>query len=84
MGAGRHLRTPPLYLNSLYYFLPFLTAAGFLYEVSMVVPREANIDLAESANGPSGFSCRYFWNASEVPATGVTLPSVLTVALERR
>jgi tetratricopeptide (TPR) repeat protein len=56
-------------------------ALGFLYAVSTFASSEVSMPFAESANCPVGASCRYFWKASTVPATGVTLPSAAKDAL---
>ena len=56
----------------------------FLNCVSTVWPMVASIALAESANGPSGRSSRYFWNSSAVPGGGVIFPSAVVVALPIR
>ena len=45
------------------------TALGFLYSVWSCAPIIDNMPLACSAKGPSGFSSRYFSNASLVPGT---------------
>src|SRR5258708_5324656 len=60
-----------------YFFLPFFVslAAAFSYFVVSVLSIVVSAPLAESANGPLGFSAKYFSRASFVPSAGVTLPS---------
>ena len=50
---------------------------GFENFVSTVWPMVWSMALAVSANGPSGSSSRYFWNASAVPGGGVIFPSAV-------
>ena len=57
---------------------------GFLYAVSTFAFNDSSMAFAGSANCPVGASYRYFWNASTVPATGVTLPSAANDALPIR
>src|SRR5439155_26023349 len=69
-----------------YFFLPFFAslAAGFSYFVVNVLSIVVRAPLAESANGPLGFSCKYFSSASLVPSAAMTLPSGVTCALPNR
>ena len=70
------------YFGFVYFFFGAGAGAGvaFLKVVSTVAPKVDSMSLACWAFGPSGLSCRYFCNASAVPAGGVILPSAETVA----
>src|ERR1035441_1997677 len=85
MGAGRGAALPAPGAHWLdYFFFLGVGALGFLYAVFTFEFIDSNMALAESANCPVGASSRYFWNASAVPATGVTLPSAANDALPIR
>ena len=70
-----------------YFFLVgvvFFGAFGLENVVLTVEPNCVIRSLAEAAFGPSGFSSRYFCNASIVPGAGTITPFASAVAFAAR